>query len=92
MSEDLGHKKRSTTSRSTKSGIITWVKVCVVILMGLITLRFVGLQIFFRIDYDDEPIITALSEIETYYLPLALLLVCFVAAGIWRLFFGSKDD
>ncbi len=92
MDEDSGRKKSPLSDGGVSNRIIAWFKVCVVILIGLIVLKYIGLQVFVRIDFDDESILAALTEIETYYLPLGLLLVCFVAAWVWGLFFGSKDD
>ncbi len=71
----------------------TWFKICVGILLFLIALKFLRLQVIVRVDYDDEPILAALSEIETYYLPLGLLLGYFLATWLWDLFFSpGKDD
>jgi hypothetical protein len=71
---------------------MAWVKICVFILVVLIGLKLLGLQIFVRIDFDDKPVLAALTEIETYYLPLGLLLVYMVAAWLWDMFLGPKDD
>ena len=92
MSEDSDRNQRSPPRGVTRSRITTWVKICVAILVVLIVLKWLGLQVFVRLDFDDEPILAALTEIETYYIPLGLLLVYLVAAWIWDLFIGPKDD
>ena len=69
-----------------------WFKLSVIILIGLIILKAIGLQIFVQIDYDGNAFLTALTEIETYYIPLGLLLVYFLFSWIWDQFFGSKDN
>ncbi len=90
MDENSNHKE-SRTVNSTKKWIPAWFKVCVVILFILIVLKIMGLQILVEIDFDGKPIITALTDIETYFIPLGLLLVYFVATGIWGKIFNSKD-
>jgi len=90
--EDSDHKRRPSPGIGTRSLITTWVKICVFILVALIGLKLLGLQIFVRIDFDDKPVHAALTEIETYYLPLGLMLVYLVAAWLWDMFLGPKDD
>lgn len=92
MREDSDRKRRASLEAGAKSRIMAWVKICVFILVVLIGLKLLGLQIFVRIDFDDKPVLAALTEIETYYLPLGLLLVYMVAAWLWDMFLGPKDD
>ena len=90
MDENSNHKE-SRPENSTKKWMPAWFKVCVVILFFLIVLKTMGLQILVEIDSDGKPFITALTDIEAYYIPLGLLLVYFVATWIWDRFLNSKD-
>jgi hypothetical protein len=92
MSEDSDRNQSSPPRSFARSRITTWVKICVAILVVLIVLKWLGLQVFVRLDFNDGPILAALTEIETYYLPLGLLLIYLVAAWFWDLFIGPKDD
>ena len=69
----------------------TWFKMCAGLLLVLVLLKFFGLQVFIEFQFDGKPVLAALSEIETYYIPLGLLLVYFLLAWIWQTLFGSKD-
>ncbi len=82
----MDNKKHSNISK----GLPTWFKLSVLVLIGLITLKTLGLQVFVEIDYDGESFLTALTEIETYYIPLGLLLLYFLTSWLWDWFFGSK--
>lgn len=90
MDENSDHKE-STANNSTNKWIPAWFKVCVVILFILIVLKTIGLQILVEVSFDGKPFITALTDIEAYYIPLGLLLVYFVATWIWDRFFNSRD-
>jgi len=92
MSEDSDRNPRPSPRSVTRSRITIWVKICVAILVVLIVLKWLGLQIFVRLDFDEEPVLAALTEIETYYIPLGLLLIYLVAAWLWDLLIGPKDD
>ena len=92
MSEDSDRNRRSPPRNLAPSRITTWVKICAAILAALIVLKWLDLQVFVRLDFDDEPVFAALTEIETYYIPLGLLLVYLVIAWLWDLYFGPKDD
>ncbi len=89
MARYLNHKE-SIPDSGAKKWAPPWFKVCVVILFLLLILKTLGIQIFVEINFDGKPFITSLTEIETYYIPLGLLLVYFVAAWIWDIFFNSK--
>ena len=69
-----------------------WFKFSVAILIGLIVLKTLGLQVFVQVDYEGNAFLTALTEIETYYIPLGLLLVYFLFSWIWGQLFGSNDN
>lgn len=90
--EDSDRKQGPSPGSVARSRITTWVKICVFILVVLIGLKFLGLQIFVRVDFDDKSFLATLTEFETYYLPLGLLLVYLVASRLWKMFLGPKDD
>lgn len=90
MGGDL-NQKNNLPDTDKKKWIPTWFKVCVVVLIIIVILKTLGLQVFVEIDYDEKPFLTSLTEIETYFIPLGLLLVYFVAAWIWDTFIRSKD-
>ena len=91
MDEDSG-KRGNPRYRDTGKWIATWVKICVAVWIVLVIARALGVQVFVEIELGDEPILTALTEIETYYLPLGLLLVGIVAAWVWGSFFGRGGN
>lgn len=66
-----------------------WFKIFSILLLALIVARLFGLQIFVEIEFDGEPIQAALTSIETYLIPLGLVLVYFLLAWAWHRFFGS---
>lgn len=90
MASNLNHNKNMPDS-SAKKWLPAWFKVCVVVLLGLIILKSLGLQVFIEINFAGRPFIASLTEIEIYYIPLGLLLVYLVAVWIWNTFFKSKD-
>lgn len=90
MVENSG-KREDPPYRGTVKWIATWIKICVAVLLVLVVAKFLGVQVFVEIELGDEPILAALTDIETYYLPLGLLLVFFLAAWIWNSWFGRGD-
>jgi len=90
--QDPDHERGPSPGPGARNRITTWVKICVFILVVLIGLKLLGVQIFVRIDFDDKPMLAALTEIETYYLPLGLLLLYLLGAWIWERLLGPKDE
>ena len=69
-----------------------WLRIFVFLLVVLIGLKVFGVEIIVQVDYDGNAFLAALTEIETYYLPLGVLLVYFVLARLWSSIFGSRDS
>jgi hypothetical protein len=88
----MDKQEHSDDSRASSKWLPAWFKLSVGILIGLIILKALDLQVFVQIDYDGNAFLTALTEIETYYLPLGLLLVYFLLSWVWSQFFGSKSN
>ena len=83
MREDSDRKRRASPGSGAKSQITIWVKICVFILVVLIGFKLLGLQIFIKFEFGDKSILAALTEIETYYIPLGLLLTYMMIAWLW---------
>ena len=92
MREDSDRKRRASPETGARSRITTWVKICVFILVVLIGLKLLGVQIFIEVEFGEKPILAALTEIETYYLPLGLLFFYLLAKWLWDRFLGPKDE
>jgi len=90
MNKQAGQQE-SSDDTGASSWLPGWFKIAVIILTALIMLKVLGLEVFIEIDYGDEPLIAGLTEAETYFIPLGLLLVYFVVAWLWKLLFGRKD-
>ncbi len=75
-----------------KSFLPTWFKVCAAVLIVLIVFKSLQLQVFLEIQLDGIPYLTALTEIETYFIPLGLLLLYILWNWIWSKFFGSRQS
>ena len=92
-SDDKTSKPGNKNSRRRLAPWIqTWFKILTVVLIALILARIFKLQVFVEIEFDGEPITTALTSIETYYLPLGLVLLLFILAWAWHRFFGSDKS
>ena len=70
----------------------TWFKVSAAVLVMLIVLKALRLEVFIEIQFDGIPYLTALTEIETWYIPLGLLLVYFLWNWLWSKFFDSRES
>jgi len=92
LREDSDYKQRLSPAIGTRNRFTSWVKICVFVLVVLIGLKLLGVQIFIEVNFGDKTILAALTEIETYYIPLGLLLVFLVVAWLWELYFGPSDD
>jgi len=68
-----------------------WFKACLVVLAVLILLRILQLQVFIEVSLDGIPYLTGLTELETYLIPLGLLLLYILGSWIWKRVFGSRD-
>ncbi len=70
----------------------TWFKLCAAVLVVLVTLKALQLQVFIEVSLDGIPYLAALTEVETYFIPLGLLLIYILASWIWNRFFGSRQS
>ena len=68
----------------------TWFKLCALVLVVLIMLKVLQLQVFIEISFDGIPYLTPLTEIETYFIPLGLLLIYILWNWVWSRFFRSR--
>ena len=69
-----------------------WFVFCATALVVLIVLKSLQLQVFLEIQLDGIPYLTELTEIETYFIPLGLLLAYIIWNWIWRSFLGSRES
>ncbi|MEM7561969.1 MAG: hypothetical protein AAF353_02845 [Pseudomonadota bacterium] len=67
-----------------------WFRIAVPILLLLVILKLYDLQVVVEIDYEEKAFVAALTDIETYYLPLALLLAYFLLAAICKWLFRKR--
>lgn len=68
-----------------------WFKACLVVLAVLILLKVLQLQVFVEISIAGIPYLTGLTELETYSIPLGLLLLYILGSWIWKRVFPSRD-
>ena len=66
------------------SRIGTWLKICSLLLAGLILAKLLGIEVIVEIEYDGEPMLAALTRIETYLIPLAALLAYLLLTWLWH--------
>ncbi len=84
---------RETRDKSRSSRTLpTWFKVSVGVLVVLVVLKALDLEVFLEIEYDGEPFLAGLTELETYLIPLGLLGVYFVCAWLWHTLFRSGGN
>ncbi len=81
---------RTHSKNETAGWLPLWFKIAVPILLLLVFLKFYDLQVVVEVDYEEKAFVAALTGLETYYLPLALLLLYFLITAIWKLFFGKR--
>ena len=54
--------------------------------------RLIGAPGAIQFELDGIPYRTGLTEIETYFIPLGLVLIYIVFSWAWKRLFGSGDD
>ncbi len=86
----MSRQKKSTGSRT--HWLISWFRICAAVLVVLIGLRAAGLEILVEIELGEKPVLAALTELETWLLPLALVFVYLLLAWLWERYFGSRED
>ena len=69
-----------------------WFKLTLTFVAGLVVLDGIGIEILLEIQIDGESFVASLFRIETYYVPLGLMLAWFVAAWIRAWLSGSRHD
>ena len=69
-----------------------WFRLALLLVAGLVVLDWFGIEIRLEIQVDGEPFVASLFQIETWFVPLGLLLAWFVAAWIRDRLGGSKHD
>lgn len=69
-----------------------WFKLCLLFVVGLITLDWLGIEVRLEIHIGAEPIVASLFRIETYFVPLGLLLAWFVFAWLRAWLSRSRHD
>ncbi len=81
---------RQTPGSSARNWLPGWFKACLVALVVLIILKVLQLQVFIEISHDGVPLVTGLTDIETYLIPLGLLLVYILWSWAWKKWFDSR--
>ncbi len=81
----------ASASKQLFARIRTWLKICSLLLAGLILAKILGIEVFIEIEYDGEPILAALTRIETYLIPLAALLAYLLLNWLWQRVRRSQD-
>lgn len=81
---------RRTPGSSARGWLPGWFRTCLVALVVLIILKVLQLQVFIEISHDGVPFVTGLTDIETYLIPLGLLLVYILSSWAWKKWFGSR--
>ena len=82
---------RSSTIKGLLKWTPVWFRISVFILLILITVKILGLQVFIEVSFEGKPFLAALTEIETYIVPLLLLLLYILSVWIWKKIFGRRD-
>lgn len=83
-------RKARQTNRP-RPGLPRWFLIWVGILLLLIILKASGLQIFIAFEYDGEPFLAGLTEIETYLIPLGAVGIYLILSWLWDRYFGPRD-
>ena len=92
MKSQHGESGPGTGGRGQKPRLPRWFKICVLILALLAVFRILQLQVFVEITYEGRPFLAALTELETYLVPLGLLLLYILLSWVWDRWFGSRDN
>ncbi len=69
-----------------------WFKLALAFVASLVVLDAIGIEVLLEIQIDGESFVASLFRIETYFVPLGLLLAWFVAAWIRAWISGSRHD
>lgn len=89
----MEQNRRAPRSRLQKKPLLpAWFRVCAAVLVVLAVLKALQLEIVLEIQFDGIPYLTALTEIETYFVPLGILLVYILWNWLWSRVFGSRQS
>lgn len=69
-----------------------WFRLCLLFVGALIALEWLGIEVRLEIQVDGEPIVASLFSIETYFVPLGLLLAYFVGTWLRDWLLRSRHD
>ena len=92
MAKPMQHDKQPRRRAPRKKFFLpVWFKVCAAVLFVLVLVKSLQLQVFLEIQFDGIPHLTALTEIETWFIPLGLLLLYILWNWLWSRLFGSRE-
>ena len=80
------------TRQGGKPLLPAWFKICALVLIVLVVMKLSELQVFIQFELDGIPYRAGLTEIETYYVPLGLVLVYIILSWVWNRLFGAGND
>ena len=85
--------KREQSPYFSKTGkrLPVWFKLAVIVLIGLIISKVLGLQVFVEVTFDGIPFLAALTDARIYLIPLLLILIYILSVWIWKKLFGPRD-
>ncbi len=69
-----------------------WFRLALLFVAGLLVLDWFGIEVLLEFQVDGEPFVASLFRIETYFLPLGLLLAWIVGAWIRDRLSRTKHD
>ena len=91
MADSMEQNQPTPRRRPQKKPLLpVWFRVCAAVLVLLIVLKSLQLEVVLEIQLDGIPYLTALTEIETYFGPLGLLLIYILWNWLWSRVFGSR--
>jgi hypothetical protein len=84
-------REPGSPARKTRKWLPIWFKLAVLVLIGLIVSKTLGLQVFVEVTYDGIPFLAALTDVRIYLVPLLLILIYILSVWIWKKLFGPRD-
>ena len=69
-----------------------WFRLAVPVLLLLVFLKVHDLEVVLEIDYEEQAFVAALTDIQTYYVPLVLLLLYLLLSAVWKKYFNRDDS
>ena len=83
---------RKPSPAASDKALPAWFHWSLAILGLLVVFKLLGLQVFFEISYDGGVLLTALTDLKTYFVPLLLILVYILVSWAWGKIAGSRDS